>query len=106
MESHRDKTERVMRLLDTWPTIDRSRKISTAEFRDRRRRVWQASLGELSGKGPLGRPTREHGQLLGQNLVLGFEKGKLRPFLTALIRRFLTTTEAQPDHNESTPRPQ
>jgi hypothetical protein len=42
MESHRDKTERVMRLLDTWPTIDRSRKISTAEFRDRRRRVWQA----------------------------------------------------------------
>jgi len=42
MESHRDKTERVMRLLDSWPTIDRSRKISTAEFRDRRRRVWHA----------------------------------------------------------------
>ncbi|MFP6778401.1 MAG: hypothetical protein VCB06_08480, partial [Alphaproteobacteria bacterium] len=42
MESHRDKTARVMRLLDSWPTIDRSRKISTAEFRDRRRRVWHA----------------------------------------------------------------
>jgi Xaa-Pro aminopeptidase len=42
MESRKEKTERVLRLLDSWPEIDRTRRIPTSEFVERRRKVWQA----------------------------------------------------------------
>lgn len=42
MESRKEKMERVLRLLDSWPEIDRSRKIPTSEFIERRRKTWQA----------------------------------------------------------------
>lgn len=42
MESRREKTERVLDILEAWPEIDRSKKIPTSEFVERRRKTWQA----------------------------------------------------------------
>jgi hypothetical protein len=45
MQSRREKTERVLRILDSWPEIDRSKKIPTSEFIERRRKTWAAIGG-------------------------------------------------------------
>ena len=42
MEHREQKTERVLRVLDKWPEVDRSKKIPTAEFVQRRKKVWEA----------------------------------------------------------------
>ncbi len=45
MESRREKTERVLKILDSWPEIDRSKKIPTSEFAERRTKTWAAICG-------------------------------------------------------------
>lgn len=42
MESRRKKMERVLRILDRWPEIDRRKKVPTREFVARRRKLWRA----------------------------------------------------------------
>ena len=42
MESRRTKTERVLKILDCWPEIDRSKKVPTSEFVERRQKTWAA----------------------------------------------------------------
>jgi hypothetical protein len=42
MESHKQKTERVFKIMEGWPKIEPAKKISNEEFVERRRRVWNA----------------------------------------------------------------
>ena len=42
METYKQKTDRVMRILDKWPAIDRQKAVSTREFIARRKKVWDA----------------------------------------------------------------